>query len=431
MPKPITIISATISNFMGIKVLRLDNLGKVIQLTGPNGAGKSSAMAAAKALLLGKRSAPSKPVRAGAKRSRVEFTLSDGGVLTEVHGTKGQHHLEVVAKDGKVLSSPRERIKRLIGGGLAIEPLKLMAMSPAEKRAQILQLIGVDLESFAKHHDEAYEERRLVNRDLARVRAAIGDPVEAPDDEVSLADLSKELSAAKDEAAENERRRAEARAGRQDETACRTSVTRAEGRAAELKEQLAEAVAQRDTLRIRHKESERQSVALNVAAGKLKDPDTAPILRQIEEAEKTNIAVRAKKAHVEGAMNARALESQSNAFTRQIEGIEEEKLKALAGAKMPVKGLTVDDEGLHLDGVPLEQVETSRVIQVCVQIAAAMKPQLSVAFVENGNDLTPETFEAFTASCAEVDIDQVWIERLTPVGDEGVIRIEAGEVAGE
>ena len=434
--QPLTIISAKISHFMGIKVLILDGLGKVIQLTGKNGAGKSSALTAVKALLLGKKYAPGMPVSAGKKRSRVEVKLSDGSTLTEVNpglGKKGSYHLEIRPKDGEPMSSPRARIKALIGGGLAIEPLGLMAKSAAEKRAVLLELIGVDLESFKARHDKAYEERQLVNRDGKAAKARLGEKVDAPDEEVSVTELSKQLVAAKEEARRNQERRSTATIREVGAASLLDSVSSQKRRVDELVADLAEA----RSLLERRKDSHAKSAAVAATAiskaAAFVDPDIAPILRQIEESESTNRKVRAKKAWVEGSMELEALRKESAAFTRQIEDIEEEKLKALAAAKMPVEGLVVDDDGLSLDTgkgpVPLEQLETSLIVDVCVQIAAAMKPKLSVAFVENGNDLAPETFEAFTATCAKVGIRQVWIERIEAVGDEGVIRIEEGEVA--
>ena len=425
------IVSAKVANFKHIKLVEIDELGNVIQITGENGAGKSSFMDAITTALAGKRAAPEMPVRRGARRSRVEIDLGTH-ILTEVHTAKHGYHLELRVAgdlgDSAPLTAPRARISDLVGTGLVLDPIALMDQTPKQLRQTVLGLIGVDLAKFTQRHDRAYIKRRDVNRDLAGARARLGEPVEAPDEEVSLSALSKKLVEVKEEARRNQAARDEARRQGDQRDALSQEFERCSQQAEDLRARLQSMEVAKTSARVEYEGAHRTAVAASKRAGKLVDPEIDPILHRIDKAEGTNRKVRAKKAWVEGSMQVGALEGESSALSREIEGIEDEKLEALAGADMPVPGLEIDDEGLLLDGLPLNQIETSKVVTICTQIVAAMKPGLRVVFVKGGNDLSKKTFGAFVKICEKLDL-QLWIERLEAVGDEGVLVIEKGEVA--
>ena len=396
----LSIVSCTVSDFKKIQVVRLNAAREVVQVTGENGAGKSSFMEAIICALAGKTRAPAMPVRRGAKSSKVEIDLGAFTRTDRYIAKTGNHTVELRAKDGEALGHPRARLDSLIGAGLALDPVAFMDKSPAEKRQVLLELIGVDLTAFAKLHKKAYDQRTEVNRDLVRAKSRIGEPVEAPDQEVSLSALSRELS----------------------------DAIRSQETMQALKKELAEATANLERIQKMHVVATAKATASGDAVGALEDPAIEPILHRIGKAEGVNRRVRLRQEREEAVAEVAGLQKVSDGLTRSIAAIEEEKGEKLEAAKMPVEGLVVRDEGLWYGKLPLEQAETSKVIQICTQIAAAMAPKLGIVFVKAGNDLSPKTYHGFVKICKKLKL-QLWIERYAPVGEEGVIEIVEGEVA--
>ncbi len=427
------ILSVIVRNFKKIILAELNDIGDYIEVTGENEAGKSSFMDAVISALSGKRDGADTPVRQGAKQSEVTVVLGEnetaaGNYIIRDVRRKGNRYLEVRKNgDEKALLSPAGVVADLVGTGLVLDPMALMTLHPRKLRDTVLGLVGVDLDQFKLRYDEAFALRASVNRDLKDRRARLGEPVEAPDEEVSLSALSERLIEAKEEARRNDKKRQEVRSLRDASDKLLEHRDMARGAEAELKLKLKKAEKQIGEVTVKFENAHRAAQRAGEDAAKLEDPETDPILREMDQAEGINRKVRAKKAHVEGAMEVAALKSQSANFSRTLEAIEEEKLAALAAADMPVPGLEIDDEGLILGGLPLAAASTSQRIVCCTRILAAMKPHLSVVFVKSGNDLSRKTFQDFIAICKELGL-QPWIERIEPVGDENVIRIEEGVV---
>jgi len=112
----------------------------------------------------------------------------------------------------------------------------------------------------------------------------------------------------------------------------------------------------------------------------------------------------------------------------EIKVVENQKAKKLAETVMPVKGLTILPDGLAYDGIPLEQVNAAKNLEICVAISMALNPKLKVLRI-NGNDLDTESLLAIGRLVADKDY-QVWIEKVTD-GDEIGFYIEDGHLTGE
>lgn len=75
------------------------------------------------------------------------------------------------------------------------------------------------------------------------------------------------------------------------------------------------------------------------------------------------------------------------AIQSAIAGIITKKGEIIADSKLPVRGLTIDETGIYLDGLPFEkgQINTARMLEVGEEIAMAKNPGLKVIFVRDGS----------------------------------------------
>ena len=94
-----------------------------------------------------------------------------------------------------------------------------------------------------------------------------------------------------------------------------------------------------------------------------------------------------------------------------MKDLEAKKAKRLAAAKMPIDKLSVNDETILYDNIPLAQVNDSMQLRIAVAISMALNPKLRVILMK-GNDLDSESLETVCQLAEEKDY-QVWIERVS------------------
>lgn len=422
------IIRAEVQNFKRIELAQIEPTGEVIEVTGRNGQGKSSILDAIEAALGGKEHDPKKPIRRGQEKARVVLDLGD--LIVERVWTDKTDRLVLRNREGATFSRPQERLNDLVGG-LAFDPLAFMSMKPGEQRATLLRVIGVDLGGFEARRRAAFEHRTEVNRDWKAARArlqAIAEPLpDTPDSEVSIADLTHRLQEATEEQRHNEAARAEASRRESDARKAQEAVDAQETMIRALEQQLAEARLELDRCRERAEAAETVAGDARGFADALVDPEIDAIHEQIRSADAVNRLVRQKLARRTLADEVDALAKASDRDTETLGSIDDEQAQALAAAPVPVSGLGVSEDGVTLNGLPLDQASSMEQIRACTAIGAALNPKLRIALIRHGNDLDPEALSAFYAEC-QVHGLQAWVERISGIGADAIV-IEAGRIA--
>jgi len=92
---------------------------------------------------------------------------------------------------------------------------------------------------------------------------------------------------------------------------------------------------------------------------------------------------------------------------------------------MPIKGLSVDKDGVTYKGFPFSQLSDSEQLKVSMAIAMAVNPKLKVIRVRDGSLLDEENMKIIREMANNNDF-QIWIERVEQ-GEVGFI-IEDGEL---
>jgi hypothetical protein len=110
-----------------------------------------------------------------------------------------------------------------------------------------------------------------------------------------------------------------------------------------------------------------------------------------------------------------------------IQQLDQRKADALASAPMPVPGLSLGDDGLTLNGIPLKQACASEQLRVSVAVAMALNPKLRVITIRDGS-LLDSVSKALLQQTATEQGYQVWLEAVDESGNVGVV-IEDGMVA--
>lgn len=411
------IIRASVSNFERISVVEITPSGDIIEISGNNKQGKSSCLNAIESALRGKNHHPKKVIHRGEEKARV--VIETETLTVERVWTEKSDRLVVRGKDGAEYPRAQERLNGLVGG-LAFNPLAFDAMPPAEQRAVLLSVVGVDLDEYDERYQKIYDDRREIGRTVRTLEGAIaelpGPDPDLPDKESSASDLAEELEAAL------KTREANAEARRRYREAVEHEVECAD-RVAELEEELAEAQTELTAA------SKATKAAKTAARALPDDPPINKLQSRMKALEATNAKVReaAKRKSLE--LSRKKAQSQYDAKTKRLQAIEKEKRDALDSAEFPIEGLSVSDDEVLFDGIPLEQASGAEKIQICTAISAALQPELRIALIRNGNDFDRETLKEFYKACKKAGV-QAWVERVEPTLGSAVV-IEDGRVAGE
>jgi DNA repair exonuclease SbcCD ATPase subunit len=110
-----------------------------------------------------------------------------------------------------------------------------------------------------------------------------------------------------------------------------------------------------------------------------------------------------KKKFADAIKLQKAIEKQN----KEIADIDSQKVEVLGGSKLPVPGLTFDEEGLYLDGVPFSDLNTAKHWEVGFRLMVAMNNNLRVCRLDM-NSMDKNTFAKIVKMAEEHDIQCIF-----------------------
>lgn len=373
----------SVENFKGVREISLSPSGSLVVIAGGNGAGKSSFIDAFVELFdpKGTRLTP-KPIRDGEDEARAEFTDTDLGVrIVRTWKKDDAGKLEVFALDGAKYSKPAEVVASLTGG-LIFDPVAFLNLDEKRQRDALLAKVDipVDLDALAREKAGAESRRLEAGREVKRLQGALSTLTApapgTPTEEVSAADVLTDLQEAQQH---------------------NTDIQRAEDLAAELGRHANSINHRIAQLRAEIEEATRNLAEVRerqeAAAHRAEEAriDVAPIQARLAAVDETNAAVRAAQEYFRTSTAHADAVSAQTAAQRELDEIEAAKRLALASAKFPVDGLSVDDDGVTFNGIPFGQVNTAMRRRVAFAIATAGDPKLRLVIVKDGDLLDADS----------------------------------------
>jgi len=406
---------------------------------GRNGQGKSSVLDSIAFALGGKDLVCEVPIRKGEKKAVI--TVDVGDLVIERSFTPTGTYLTVKNREGAKMASPQAVLDKLVGK-LTFDPLAFARMGGTadgrRRQAAILrEVYGLDFSKEEEQHRTAYAARTFHNRQLleakTRLDATPAPAAETPEKEIVFSDLVAELKRAQ-----------EHNRGTDDlaEKAARIQLL-VTGDQADLERQekgIRAALLQIEEIRKQIKGMEANGALLQDSIDKRTDQinrlkkeqaefvlqDTAAIETKIANAEQVNKAVRAKQARKALADQIGEINKKIAAQERVMADAERAKAAKLQAAEFPIDGLAVDDDGVNLAGVPLDQASQAEQLKLSVAIGLAQNPKLKVMMIRDGSLLDDQSLRMLARMAAEAD-SQLWVERVGQ-GKECSVIIENGEV---
>lgn len=407
------IIELKAENVKRLTAVTIKPDGSLVVIGGQNGQGKSSVLDSIFYALAGKGALPPKPVRHGEKEATITLNLGDF-IVTRIISPDGSSKLKLTGKDGGRYGNPQTILDALVGN-LSFDPLAFSRMDPRKQVDTLKALVGLDFSEIDRKKVGATEDRVIVGREVKQLQgqlAGMPQHADAPAQEVNVSDLMEQYQAA--QAANARAKQATDAVGLEERT-----VAQWEAKVKEKEMELEEAKRQVGLWR-------KKLAVVQEAAAKAVTVDVTPIMAKIASADAENRKVRENASRARTAATLKAKEEEYAKWTRLLEEFDQTKQDALAAAKFPVAGLSFDETGVLVAGMPFQQASAAEQLKVSVAMGLSLNPKLKVLLVRDGS-LLDEKSLATLAAMAEEAGAQVWVERVSD-GDTGAIIIEDGEV---
>lgn len=433
--KVVTLKAENFKNLTALEI-RLDCKGAII--TGPNGAGKSNVLDILETAFGGKDAAPDRPIQGGADTARIVVKTEDLIVMRKF--TAKGSYLEITSTDGKMkYNSPQALLDQLMGK-ISFDPLAFSRMKPEEQRAILLEMVELDLTELDTRYDVIKSDRSTSLQRVMFAKAelqAMTFTDDLPDEEIDQVKIVSQLN----DAHAHNNGITEAKSlqdkfeAKETEIASAVRVERAG--IEELSEKITELTEQRlkATGKLAHtltdyEEAKARFLKQGDIVAQLVPVDTEPIKASLTELQATNAKIR---DNGEYRATEKAITDYKVVASEQLQAmnaVKDEKTAALAKAKMPIEGLSIDDEQVLYNNLPLSGKGTNHAkqLEVCVAMGMAMNPKLNVMLL-NINGIGDETLAAIQKLAEGHDPPyQLLMEKYDTSGKVGIF-IQDGTVA--
>lgn len=395
-----------IENVKRIKAVQLEpNASGLTVIGGRNRQGKTSVIDAIAWALGGDRFRPSQAQREGALTPpdlRVEL---DNGLIVERRGKNSE--LKVTDPSGR--RGGQQLLNEFVEQ-LALDLPRFMQASSREKANTLLQIIGLreQLAALEGREQDLYNRRRSIGQ-IASQKAKYAeelpfDPT-APTEPVSVFELIRQQQEILARNGENQRKRAQA-----------ASLQAEKER---LRRQLAELQARYDEI----------CCSLEIAqksAAALLDESTAELEENIANIEQLNRRVQSNLDRERALDEVAQYQAEYDGLSEALEQCRQAKLDLLAGAQMPLPGLSVAEGELVYQGQRWDNMSASEQLRVAVAVVRRLNPKCGFVLLDKLEQMDLPTLQEF-GSWLEAEGLQVIATRVSTGGECSVI-IEDGYI---
>ena len=416
--KSIKISSLELENVKRVKAVKLEpSANGLTILGGDNANGKTSVLDAIAWALGGNSFKPSNPKRDGSLVDPyLKVTLSNG-IVVERKGKSSS--LKVTDPKGNLAG---QKLLDAFISQFALNLPKFLDASEKEKADILLQIIGVgdQLKAIETEYKTVYADRTATGRLQRQKKASADEMVQwdnVPEVELSVSDLIKQQQDILAKNGENELKRRQTR----DLETNRGVVA---NKLKDVNEKIEELKNQRLALQASLDQIDDDLMFARKTIDELRDESTTEIETSIANIEAINAKVAQNLAKEKAEEEAEALQREYDAMTDKLAHLNQDKIKLLNGAKLPLEGLSVDDGVLTYKGQPWEGMSSAEQLVVATSIVKAQSPQCGFVLMDKLEQMDLKSLKEF-GKWAEKNGMQIIATRVSR-GDECSIYIEDG-----
>jgi len=381
---------------------------------GKNGQGKTSVLDAIAWALGGDKYRPSGAQREGSVIPPMLHVELSNGLVVERRGKNSD--LKVIDPNGN--KGGQTLLNEFIEQ-LALDLPKFMQSTSKEKAGTLLKIIGVgdQLYKLEQQEQTLYNQRHAIGQiadQKKKYAAELPEYPDAPKEPVSASELIRQQQAILARNGENQRKR--------DHLDAITAQYH----------QLCSEIAEMYT-RIQGMENRRDELSADMAiaqtdTAQLVDQSTAELEQNIADIEQINIRVRANLDKEKAEEDAKEYQAQYDGLTAQIEDLRDQRIQLLAGADLPLPGLSVQDGELIYNGARWDCMSGADQLRVGTAIVRRLNPKCGFVLIDKLEQMDTDTLREF-GEWLEAEGLQAIATRVS-TGDECSIIIEDGYATG-
>lgn len=416
MKEGMKIVSLEAENFKNIEKKIVEINGRSLLITGKNSAGKSSLI---QALLSGidSKIQPTDSIRKGQTKGSTKVVIA--GVM---NGVEEKYCLEMfytpanqagrivlTNSQGEKVKSPKEVLKSIIGN-ISFDIFTFLKSKKADQIKILKELSGVapEINKLDFERKAIFDDRTFLKRTVEETEAIMNNHGLSPDEidtysetkdlaplQEVMANISKKITTWNEVSSKVKNFKTDAEVTIPDAIKKRNEeILFSEKEIEKLKEKIAE---YEQTISIKKDRIKELEIAIESSNENVKKGEAWLEKNPEPKAEEASKAISDAVLHNEKCSKVTELAKKQKALiadkqkleklNQDIEVIDNKKDHLIKNSKLPIKGLTFNDDNIFLDGLPLEegQINTAELINIGVEIAMALNPNLRVIFIHEGS----------------------------------------------
>ena len=422
------ILFLRVENIKKIKVVEVTPDGTMNLITGKNDQGKSTLIDAISYLFEGKRVLPDKVLREGTERGMI-LAETETYLIKKVVTAKDTY-LSVESKDGAEYKSPQQLLNKLVGD-ISFDIMDFAKKTAKEQLQIITKLAGIDHTKENSDIATMQESAKELRRDLAQAKAIIGSREinkELPQNEDKYEELQAQI-----EEIEAENKKIEQITEFRINTIqaidqANNFINEANDFINEYRKKIKEIekLIQDQEEKIKTKENQKKDYDDKLNQMKIKPVEQYK--EQIRTLGKRNNEIRENNELKKSITRQTELEKKITTIAEGISRIEKKKSEEISRAKLPVEGLSFNDDEVFFQNLPFNEKQQSRsnILKISLAIGMHLNPTLKVLTSKNGNELDEDNMKLVSEMISGKDY-QLWLEKVDSSGKVG-IHIEDGEI---
>ena len=415
--KGLKFFQAVLENFKNIKACTIAIDGKNLAVIGGNDEGKSSLIQSLKGAASSK-FLPEMPIMQGEERAETAVLVKGydaGGQYVEYHfafyfsPSNKTGRIVMTDKDGNVQKNMSRKDVDAIFGDISFSITDFLNKSGAKQAQDVKDLTGraedldaIDAKVKALMEDKLHHEKN--NKDKESVLKQHGydqqqlelysKPVPLPPIEKKLADLTPAMEKYSKIESGIEKRKSEIENLKTANQKLQENIEERERKIVDLKKQIEDLESINEGTKRAISTSNNQKTVWEEEVVKVEawikntvKPNVEAVSKELSDAKVHNEHYDIIQKHVLQQKELYAGKEKVATMVQEIEKLRKEKVDIIASSKLPVEGLSYDENGLYLNGLPFnkEQINTATRLAVGEEIQMAKHSNLKCIFIEEGS----------------------------------------------
>lgn len=392
-------------NFKKLSCVEVLPDGNVVPIKGKNGNGKTSVLDAIWAALQWKSASKEikSPINRNADKAEISLDLGDYFVKRTFSynedGEKVTSRLTITKPNGDRVTKPQAILDGLIGE-ISFDPMEFSRMKDADKRRAIADLAGIDLTQIDSERREAEAERRDIKREVSRLKSILQGIQPPTDDDPDEEEDPSEILDKLQKVSEHQ-----------------LSLTKLSSDIDRLEENIKEMIAARDILKKQKAELE----------AKTPQESHKDLKERLDNINQRNNRAREVKEYNKLKDSLSKLEKDVEKLTAKVELSKINLEEAVESADLNVPGISIDYEGIKINGIHWDELSDGEKIRYSMSIAMTTNPKLRVIRIKDGSLLDSENLGVLQDLAGQNDF-QVWVETVANSPDGVGVFLENGHV---